>query len=99
MPENDVIPEDFPIPVAVVPSHPIATLQNLSPEEVEKVIADSFLNDLRAHRNALLAETDWTQNPDVPDVTKQKWVAYRQALRDITLNYSSLNGAIWPQKP
>lgn len=38
---------------------------------------------VRADRNRLLSESDWTQLPDAP-VDSQAWSAYRQALRDIT---------------
>ena len=41
-------------------------------------------NDIRTHRNFLLAECDWTQCSDVPESTRTKWQSYRQALRDIT---------------
>lgn len=81
---NDPIPED---------------LQNLSEAEIEEVIANSKLADLRHVRNMLLAETDWTQNPDVPQETKDRWAAYRQQLRDMTITYQDLNGAVWPDKP
>ena len=47
----------------------------------------------RKQRNNLLAETDWTQIPDNPltDEAKSLWVAYRDALRNITSH------ANWPQ--
>ena len=63
---------------------------------------------LREERDARLAETDWTQNPDVSNDVKTKWQAYRQALRDLTatadpklnagyhLDSTSVN---WPTKP
>jgi len=74
-------------------------LRILTEEQIAQVIADSKLVDLRSLRTALLAETDWTQNSDVPQATKDKWATYRQALRDITINYSSLDGVEWPAKP
>jgi len=63
---------------------------------------------LREERDARLLETDWTQNPDVPDATKTKWQAYRQALRDLpatsnpklTVSYHlDLTSVTWPTKP
>ncbi len=62
---------------------------------------------LRALRDQKLKETDWTQNPDVPEVTRDKWMEYRQSLRDMPQNYSNPtwdteNGLIditWPVKP
>ncbi len=38
---------------------------------------------IRNKRNELLKESDWTQLPDV-NISKEEWVTYRQALRDIT---------------
>lgn len=80
--------------------HPVPeNLQNLTPEQVAQIIADSELADLRAYRTQLLTETDWTQNADVPQATKDKWTSYRQALRDITIDNQSLNGVEWPTPP
>ena len=63
---------------------------------------------LREERDKRLLETDWTQNPDVPDATKTKWQAYRQGLRDLpatsnpklTVSYHlDLTSVTWPTKP
>ena len=40
------------------------------------------MDELRIVRNMKLTETDWTQNPDVPSITRDKWLSYRQELRD-----------------
>ena len=45
---------------------------------------DRLASNWRGKRDALLAETDWTQMPDVPAETREKYGTYRQALRDIT---------------
>lgn len=50
-------------------------------------------------RNKKLADTDWTQLPDVPITTKQAWATYRQNLRDITDQEGYPNNIIWPQEP
>lgn len=63
--------------------------------------ADRDLEDLRLERNKLLAETDWEivkhkeLGTNVPTALK----TYRQALRDITDNYTSLDDVVWPDKP
>jgi len=54
---------------------------------------------LRAERNTKLAETDWTQNRDVTLSNDADWKTYRQALRDITKDYKSLEDVKWPEKP
>jgi len=54
-------------------------------------------------RNNLLLESDWTNNQDITmtDEKKAEWVAYRQALRDITSheNFPDLMDEDWPTKP
>ena len=52
----------------------------------------------REDRNNLLAETDWTQMPDVPEATKTKWAAYRQELRDLP-SKSEFPDVDFPTKP
>jgi hypothetical protein len=54
--------------------------------------------DVREERNGLLYECDWTQFPDVPEVTRTAWQSYRQALRDITTQLDPSN-ITWPTKP
>jgi hypothetical protein len=53
---------------------------------------------IRARRDALIVQTDWTQLPDVPLPTKEAWAAYRQALRDIT-QQSDPHYISWPTPP
>ena len=53
---------------------------------------------VRAQRNALLSASDWTQLPDVPLATKEAWAAYRQALRDVTMQ-SDPFAIDWPVAP
>jgi hypothetical protein len=61
---------------------------------------DSKWNQIRVTRNTYLSDCDWTQLPDSPLTTEKKgeWTAYRQALRDITLQEDPFN-IIWPTKP
>ena len=53
---------------------------------------------VRRERDRLLSETDWTQLPDVPQTTKELYLGYRQALRDITDQADPFNIS-WPGKP
>jgi len=53
---------------------------------------------VRTERNRLLQASDWTQLPDVPLTTKEAWAAYRQALRDVTLQPDPFN-IVWPTPP
>ena len=56
---------------------------------------------LREERNRLLAETDWliTMHKEKGTNIPTAWKTYRQALRDITNDYTSLNDVVWPEKP
>jgi hypothetical protein len=58
-------------------------VEDLSSEEIVKINTDKILEVLTA-RNQLLAESDWSQFPDVNLSNKEEWVTYRQELRDIT---------------
>jgi hypothetical protein len=55
------------------------------------------LEDLRALRETFLASTDWWVLPD--RTATQAQLDYRQALRDITDTYTSLDDVVWPTKP
>ena len=66
------------------------------------------MDELRMVRNIKLTETDWTQNPDIPSTTRDKWLSYRQELRDLpetaspTLNeagYLNESSIVWPNPP
>ena len=56
------------------------------------------LQELRTERNRLIAETDHWVLSDTADATSAQ-TTYRQALRDITNTYSSLDDVVWPEKP
>jgi len=56
---------------------------------------------LRYLRTIKLAESDWTQSPDVPETLKAKWATYRQALRDLPANTkpADYRNPTWPTEP
>ena len=60
-----------------------------------------LLNELRNARNARLTACDWTRMDDngLTDAKRDEWATYRQALRDITKDYDSLDSVIWPESP
>ena len=60
--------------------------------------AAEHLKLLREERDAKLAETDWWMLSDTATAT-QAQLDYRQALRDITNTYTSLDTVVWPTKP
>lgn len=70
---------------------------NASEEAIQEAYTRECLEDLRAERNRLIAETDWWANSD--RTMTQEQIDYRQALRDITNTYTSLDDVVWPEKP
>ncbi len=68
-------------------------------KKYDEIIAEEPLNLLRDVRNQILAQSDWTQSRDVTLSNDADWKTYRQALRDITKDYKSLEDVKWPEKP
>ena len=54
---------------------------------------------IKRHRNALLFESDWTQLPDIPKTTREKWQKYRQELRELPNFFDDPDFIVWPEKP
>ena len=73
---------------------------SVSTKESELIVSDN-LEQLRAERNAKLAETDWliTMHKEKGTNIPTAWKTYRQALRDITDSATSLDDVSWPEKP
>lgn len=59
---------------------------------------DKLAADIRAQRDQLLTQSDWTQMPDAP-VDQAAWATYRQALRDIPQQAGFPEDIVWPTKP
>lgn len=72
------------------------TLADAAPPTDEKRLAD-----LRAERDRLLRDSDFTQMPDSPLTTAKRaqWRMYRQALRDLPMNVADLSAIAWPLSP
>lgn len=54
---------------------------------------------VRRERDMLIAQTDWTQLPDVPQATRNKYAAYRQTLRDLPQTQTDPLSLVWPELP
>jgi len=63
----------------------------------DELIAAEPMRLLRAERDRRIAETDWWASSDLTMTAEQ--TAYRQALRDVPENYTSLDDVVWPTKP
>lgn len=61
---------------------------------------EELLENLRATRNSLLTDSDWTQVEDSPlsEEKKTAWKNYRQELRDLTDSVDTTS-IVWPVKP
>ena len=66
-------------------------------EKLQDLTAAEPMKELRAERDKLIAATDWWASSDLTMTDAQ--TAYRQALRDITKDYNSLDKVKWPAKP
>jgi hypothetical protein len=66
-------------------------------EKYDALVAGEPLKLLREERDRRIAQTDWWASSDLTMTEEQ--TAYRQALRDITETYSSLDDVVWPTKP
>ena len=87
--------------------HSLALPEDYDPIAVSHVLIDGewTLNSaaawsrLRAERDDRLRACDWTQLPDVPEVTRETWQPYRQELRDLTETTINPFSPIWPNPP
>jgi len=63
---------------------------------------DRAMADLRQRRDAMLKSCDWVMMSDSPIADKTEWETYRQALRDITENLTTVEqvqAVEFPTKP
>ncbi len=66
---------------------------------VDQSSIDLQWKNIRQHRNTLLSNCDWIVSiTDYNMANKNDWVAYRQALRDITKQENPFR-VIWPVVP
>ncbi len=63
--------------------------------------ADLDFTMVRADRDSLLRDTDWTQIADATlgSHTAEEWAAYRQELRDLPAGFSKVSEVVWPTPP
>ena len=85
----------FDFALADFPNPPTPEMPDFNPDQKER---EQLANEVRANRDALLAESDWTQVADAP-VDDVAWAGYRQELRDIPQQDGFPHDVIWPAKP
>ena len=69
---------------------------------IPQVELDMALDNLRAKRNKLLADSDYIVLADSPVNDKANWLTYRQQLRDLTEGLNTVeqvNNVTYPIKP
>ena len=77
----------------------VVQVADMSAEEIQAA-KDSAMSQLRATRNQLLKECDWTQIADCTIPKKTEWATYRQTLRDFPSTVSDARSTItWPHNP
>lgn len=55
---------------------------------------------IRQKRDELIKNSDWIFLPDAnPKPSKEAWLTYRQALRDLPQTFSTPEEVVWPDKP
>ena len=70
------------------------------PEPTAEEVDAQLRAAIRGQRNLLLWDSDWTQSvSDISDEKRAEWAAYRQALRDVTLQATFPDSVTWPDKP
>jgi hypothetical protein len=74
----------------------VVDVELLTAEELQARV-DTQWQTIRTQRNQMLKDCDWTQLADSP-VDRAAWAAYRQALRDITVQSDPFN-IEWPVAP
>jgi len=81
-----------------VEEHGRKLFEIINKDEVKQYCPPDNLADIvRAERDLLLQQSDWSQLPDVPQAVKDKWAVYRQKLRDLPLQKGFPIQVIWPE--
>lgn len=67
-------------------------------DDRDLMILNRKWKNVRAKRNRLLSDSDWTQLNDSP-VDKTLWSIYRNQLRDIPQSFNDPDLIVWPTPP
>lgn len=74
-------------------------VRSLTAEEIQQQ-QSSALQQIRAQRNQLLVQSDWTQLVDTPETIKTAWATYRQELRNLPATITEPRTFTdWPHSP
>ena len=67
-------------------------------DTLETLPDEWLIERMRAHRDRLLAASDWAMATDAP-TDKTAWAIYRQALRDFPATWKPAETANFPEAP
>lgn len=84
------------IPEHVDPNTPVfwTVVSGMTEAEAQQIVTDHKWAEVRRIRNIKIAETDWWANSDL--IMTEEQTVYRQRLRDITDEFSSVESVEWP---
>ena len=75
------------------------TADELAQQEADAdAVVGALWDELRAQRNDLLTDSDWTQVQDAT-ANPDDWTAYRQELRDLPQTTEDPAAVEWPEAP
>lgn len=98
-----VIFRDLNIPKDPANRHYREFLQELEKGEAELipyVPPAPTWEQIRAQRDSLLTASDWAIISDAtPKPSKEAWLTYRKALRDLPSTFKTPEEVVWPEKP
>jgi hypothetical protein len=114
-PSNEILAKCNVYPCNVVDKPAYDVLVQIAKQDIPQLVGDTWTiswtienlplehasENIRAYRNQLLGECDWTQFSDVTLAEDQKltWANYRQTLRNITKQEGFPYSVVWPTKP
>lgn len=83
---------------------PFGYIWKMPEKTYQKIASDSSIysyyeNEVLIKQSKALAETDWTQTLDQPEVIREIWKPYREALRNIKYQPDYPFNVVWPHKP
>ena len=69
------------------------------PIAITRPIITPTWEQIKAQRDKLLQQCDWTVLPDSPVSNQSDWLTYRQSLRDIPQDFTTPEEVVWPTVP
>lgn len=99
-PDIETVLSDVSMPYATEADYQLAMSEAWRGKVTVEEVAETA-DEIRARRDKLLSDTDWTQTLDAPidAVTREAMRTYRQALRDVPQQDGFPTDVQWPELP